>query len=302
MSDIDYCDIDPYDRTSWEILCFLSKDKLKTKTEVEYWQKYRMLSSAHSDKNTKIRMYNSIILQRENRIKQVNRDDVKDADNLTKSCIQYICHLQGLIDKESAHLLTYENELAKLENSKPIQDILNRERKDGEEIEMRFAKFTFKEKNKTQNTKPLSQNKWHYILSGVIGLILGVLYLVGMAKLPYAYYQLLRFISFISIPAFLYSYWNIPDEDDPMGKINITHIITGVIWILFNPLFPIHLNKELWMSFDFVSAMIFFALDIYLIVLYRRKNKHTHKKTTEIEEIQLDDEALKDLIQYFKNN
>lgn len=145
-------DIDSFDRPSWEILCWLSEGSLKNTTELSYFKQYRSLHSAYSDIKTQLRMYNSIVSDMESRVKKVNRDGVKDADEITTSCIRYICHLQRKIDEESTNLLAYENELAKLEESKPIQDILNRERRDGEEIEMTFAKFTLEKKIHTQQT------------------------------------------------------------------------------------------------------------------------------------------------------
>ena len=182
----------------------------------------------------------------------------------------------------------FEKELAKLENTKVIKKIVAREGPADFILEMTFAKTTLN----PNHIKTDIKEKKYYTLSGVIGLILGILYLVGMADLDYGYYTFLRIVSFLAIPIFLYSYWHIHENEDIM-KIDVTHIITGIVWVLFNPILPIHLSKDLWMFFDFISAMIFFALDIYLIVLYRRE-KIAHQESIQQMESKDEEDFLAD--------
>lgn len=138
--DVLFCDIDP----EWEsdfILQFLSKDRLKSKKELEYFTKYNSILSAYNEKKRIISMYEHIISKYEDRIKQVNKDDEEDKDNITKACIRSICSYQNKVDEESAYLQTYENELARLENTKTIRGIVDREGNTSI-VEMVFAKTT----------------------------------------------------------------------------------------------------------------------------------------------------------------
>lgn len=66
---------------------------------------------------------------------------------------------------------------------------------------------------------------------------------------PYGYYQLLRWVV-LGIGVYL-GYLSIKKE-------NITWtIIMGVIAIAFNPFFPFHLDKEVWVVIDFITSILF---------------------------------------------
>lgn len=149
---VQYCDIDP----EWEseyILLFLSEDRLKSTTELAYLKRYRAFSSAYHDKERLILKYTHMVSEMESRIKKVNRDGLIDADDITSSCIKDICNLQSKIDEESAHLLTYENELAKLENTEIIKKIVEREGPDDLILEMTYAKTTLNRTEEKNNSK-----------------------------------------------------------------------------------------------------------------------------------------------------
>ena len=94
-------------------------------------------------------------------------------------------------------------------------------------------------------------------LANVIpALIIAVMLLVAVADLPYGYYQLLRWATcgvavFVAFQAY------------KVGKTWITWLF-GLIAVLFNPIIPIHLTKEIWRPIDLVSAVIF-GLSILLL-------------------------------------
>ena len=87
-------------------------------------------------------------------------------------------------------------------------------------------------------------------LANVIpALIIAVMLLVAVADLPYGYYQLLRWATcgvavFVAFRAY------------KVGKTWITWLF-GLIVVLFNPIVPIHLTKEIWRPIDLASAIIF---------------------------------------------
>ena len=82
--------------------------------------------------------------------------------------------------------------------------------------------------------------------------IVAVLLCLGVFSLPYGYYTLLRII--VTIAAAINAY-NFLDESN-MERV----YLFGFLAILFNPLIPIYLGKELWIVIDLVAAGIFFFL------------------------------------------
>ena len=99
--------------------------------------------------------------------------------------------------------------------------------------------------------------------------LIAAAFLIGaLAEWPYGYYQLLRFMVcgagvFVAYTAFtqkkIWAVW-----------------LFGFIALLFNPLIPVHLSREMWVFID-IAVGIF-----YLILLYKMKEKGTkkQKKTT----------------------
>lgn len=86
--------------------------------------------------------------------------------------------------------------------------------------------------------------KWVAILSGVF-LLLGV-----PTGWPYGYYILLRwFITFTSV----FIAWRFYKS-----QLKGWTLVFASIAFIFNPIFPIYLNKSAWVLIDFVSACLFF--------------------------------------------
>lgn len=74
--------------------------------------------------------------------------------------------------------------------------------------------------------------------------------LLGLANLPIGYYTFLRIIVTIGCISVI--------MEDTTFSLNNWVIIFIVIGILFNPIFPVFLNKKsLWMLIDLVAAIIF---------------------------------------------
>lgn len=87
-------------------------------------------------------------------------------------------------------------------------------------------------------------------------IIAAIILLFALAPWPYGYYQLLRFVvcGAASYIAFMAYNWQ---------KIWATWLF-GFIAVLFNPLIPIHLSREIWQTIDVVCAALFVVVAIIL--------------------------------------
>ncbi len=87
-------------------------------------------------------------------------------------------------------------------------------------------------------------------------LIAAGMLLLSLAPWPYGYYQLLRFVvcgvgAYVAYTAYqwqkLWAVW-----------------LFGFIALLFNPLIPIHLSRELWQPIDVACAILFIVMAFVL--------------------------------------
>ena len=83
------------------------------------------------------------------------------------------------------------------------------------------------------------------IPSGIAALML----IAALADWPYGYYQLLRFVV-CGVAAYVaYTAYN-------WQKIWAVWLF-GFIALLFNPLIPIHLSREIWQPIDVICTLVF---------------------------------------------
>lgn len=92
--------------------------------------------------------------------------------------------------------------------------------------------------------KIIFENRPCLIPAGVASIML----FLSLAPWPYGYYQLLRFVvcGVSAYVAFMAYTWQ---------KMWATCLF-GVIAVLFNPLIPIHLPRELWQPIDVICAIL----------------------------------------------
>lgn len=86
-----------------------------------------------------------------------------------------------------------------------------------------------------------------------------VMLLVAIADLPYGYYTLLRCVVTASA---IFLVWTAYES-----KRTFWLFLMGIVAILFNPLIPIHLDKETWVIIDFIVAILF------LVSIFKIKSK-----------------------------
>jgi hypothetical protein len=84
-------------------------------------------------------------------------------------------------------------------------------------------------------------------ISSVISIIM--LLLAIPTFWPYGYYVLLRWVVSISAVFLVWAAYDL--------KKTFWVVLMGMVAILFNPLIPIHLDKETWVVIDLVVAVLF---------------------------------------------
>jgi hypothetical protein len=86
--------------------------------------------------------------------------------------------------------------------------------------------------------------------------------IIPFFKFPYGIYTLLRIVVTLSSAFIIY------DNYKKINNVNSTIVIFSIILIVFNPLFPIRLNRELWLPIDLITAAIYF----YHYIQFRKQN------------------------------
>jgi len=87
----------------------------------------------------------------------------------------------------------------------------------------------------------------------LIFLIPGFLLIAApIVSFTYGFYTFLRLSISISAGFIIYL------RNKKIKKIDTISIIFAVIVILYNPIIPIHLTREIWMPINFISAVVYF--------------------------------------------
>ncbi|MGI6340803.1 MAG: DUF6804 family protein [Minisyncoccales bacterium] len=84
-----------------------------------------------------------------------------------------------------------------------------------------------------------------------------IMLLIAVGDLDYGYYQILRIVITIFAIIFIFLFKTLEQ--------NVLMIIMIVIAILFNPIFPIYLDKDVWIILDFISSVLFLISTISII-------------------------------------
>ena len=86
--------------------------------------------------------------------------------------------------------------------------------------------------------------KWLCIASGII-LIAAII-----PSWPYNYYVFLRWAIFISAIITAYGFYN--------SKLTGWTLVFGAVAILFNPIIPVYLTRQIWTPIDLVAGILYF--------------------------------------------
>ena len=93
------------------------------------------------------------------------------------------------------------------------------------------------------------------MIQNFIKIILSVLFLVCLFKMPYGYYQLVRFVGFVGF--ILLSYKSYTEK-----SVNMAIIYFGLAF-LFQPLFKIALGRPIWNVVDIIVSIFLIATIFY---------------------------------------
>lgn len=81
----------------------------------------------------------------------------------------------------------------------------------------------------------------------IIKITLAILLIVCLLKMPYGYYQLVRFIAFCGFGFLSYE----SHKQDKQSAM----IIYGILALLFQPFFKVALGRELWNIVDLIVGI-----------------------------------------------
>jgi len=123
----------------------------------------------------------------------------------------------------------------------------------------------------------------------LIPCIIAALILLGaLAPWPYAYYQLLRFVTcgvavYVAFTAYkwqkMWAVW-----------------MFGFVVLLFNPLIPIHLSRELWQPIDVICAILFVVMAFVLKKTEEQKQHSAGSHDISMEMTILEAEQILDIV------
>lgn len=94
-----------------------------------------------------------------------------------------------------------------------------------------------------------------------LALVPTMMLLLALASWPYGYYTMLRLVVTACAVSLV-----VMDHQQGASRTHWTILLVGVA-LLFNPLIPVYLNREIWSVLDVLSSLIFGA---YALELYRK--------------------------------
>jgi membrane-bound ClpP family serine protease len=83
----------------------------------------------------------------------------------------------------------------------------------------------------------------------IVSVISTIMLLLAMADLPYGYYNSLRLVITASAIFLVWIAYKLKRE--------FWLFSMGIVALLFNPIVPIYLDKEIWVIIDFIVATLF---------------------------------------------
>ena len=99
----------------------------------------------------------------------------------------------------------------------------------------------------------------NYKICACTSLTLGILFFVSVFNLPYGFYTFMRVFTLVLSALYVFYYYSETE------KFSLTFIPVLAIGILWNPIAPIYMDKNTWVVFDYIAAIIEFFIFAYII-------------------------------------
>ena len=91
----------------------------------------------------------------------------------------------------------------------------------------------------------------------ILPLIIAAILFISIADLPYGFYSIMRIVVPLLSAIYLFLVYMIKDEFSLMLIPNI------LIVMLWNPIFPVYLDKESWVVIDAIAGIIQIIMAFY---------------------------------------
>lgn len=103
---------------------------------------------------------------------------------------------------------------------------------------------------------PHNQLKSGDSLPKVVWILPAIMLVVAVMPLPYGYYTLLRIVVSIAAGLVAFSVYS------KSQSVSVWVAVFGLLALLFNPIIPVHLDRELWFIIDLGAAATFLTYGI----------------------------------------
>lgn len=83
----------------------------------------------------------------------------------------------------------------------------------------------------------------------ILPLIISAILFISIAELPYGFYTFMRIV--VPLLSVIYLFFTYMEKEE-FSFILIPNIIIAIMW---NPIFPIYLDKETWVAIDTIAGI-----------------------------------------------
>lgn len=97
----------------------------------------------------------------------------------------------------------------------------------------------------------------------ILPLVIATILFISIAELPYGFYTIMRIaVPLLSAIYLLFAYF----AKDKFSLMLIPNIIIVILW---NPIFPIYLDKETWVVIDAIAGICELGITFYAYRLWK---------------------------------
>lgn len=100
----------------------------------------------------------------------------------------------------------------------------------------------------------------------LLPLVIATILFISIAELPYGFYTFMRIV--VPILSGIYLFFAYMQEEE-FSLMLIPNIIIVILW---NPVFPIYLDKDTWMVIDFIAGISQIVMAFYTYRKWKSNN------------------------------